>query len=801
MNTQKSRVLSASIVVMLALASLPAQAAELSPEQRKCLEGVAKAGRTFVKKKMKTVQKCNNTNAQTPASCTPGDLAGSVAALEQKFRDAIAKKCAPVNIFGLLNIGYPGKCFDPVPGDGFTLADLQNCMVNSHEAIVDALIDVEYGPPTILTSTLRKCQEAVAKNGASLTVAVLKAVQKCRNEINKGNLTGFDPVDCATADPKTAQAVANAESKARAGILNKCTPGDLDTLDVCEPPPMAPPPMDDVECIIDTHRDAADTPDPTQSDLIDFEYAAPPLCGDGVRNVLEEECDRDDDGDCPGQCGAPEDDFPCLCLTTPRQRVIEHADADLDNGWSGQNHDAGIVEGGGYISDLYDCDPNMGDYDCTVGPSCSGAPHPPCSNDAQCAFFGLGPCRKTRTAVGPHCKFDVQQTCVNTSTTTQSCESDNSCPGTGNCCQKTFHGPPLPLAAGGVQVCVVNVFTEDVVGTTNLQTGAGAVRLRQRAITHLGGAPDRPCPTCGGFCNGPLGMGGAPGTRSQCSTNADCPSSQCVTALVCSYGPNADQPCRPDPPYGGTTQFFGNPSVDCPPVVGQNISNDGLDILFDPATTGTVSLAPSVECNLSAFAGERCVGGLNEGRPCMGPGDCPSGTCNEQCFCPNLGPGSQQPNACASACVSTGADDANPCTTDAHCPTGFCHPADCRHDPSDMDSVQEGRCTVGPTDGYCSVTAFKACPLSGPSPDLACRPPSDGGSCTFCQPGETCTTRRRQCFVNTGIIRAGAVGVPDRTSAAIFCIAATGAPAINTVAGLPGPGAITQPVTVVETGF
>ena len=102
------------------------------------------------------------------------------------------------------------------------------------------------------------------------------------------------------------------------------------------------------------------------------------------------------------------------------ERVIEHEASDLDTGWTGLAHDFALVEGGGYVIDLYDCDgPGGPDTLCTVGPSCSGGSHPPCSNDAQCASLGAGTCRKEITAVGPHCRFDVQKACsCNTNATT-----------------------------------------------------------------------------------------------------------------------------------------------------------------------------------------------------------------------------------------------------------------------------------------------------------------------------------------------------------------------------------------------
>jgi hypothetical protein len=57
----------------------------------------------------------------------------------------------------------------------------------------------------------------------------------------------------------------------------------------------------------------------------------------------------------------------------------------------------------------------------------------------------------------------------------------------------------------------------------------------------------------------------------------------------------------------------------------------------------------------------------------------------------------------------------------------------------------------------------------------------------------------RQCFVNP-IQRTGAPGMPDRAAAALFCIPAT-SPAVDGVAGLPGPGALTQPITSLYSGF
>ncbi len=809
----------------------------LTSEELVCVKGVARAGTTFVKNAMKRIQECENDHLKQVCDCTPSQQAMIVAPSKETLRRKIASKCGGLSLTAIAAIGYPGKCFDADPSNGFTLDDLQDCMVKAHENALTsaertmmgapALIDVEYGDVSgPLDRSALNCQQAIADAGTTFTTTKLKAVQRCRNRILEGRLANLDPTKCATDDAKTHDAIAKAEAKARAKIAAKCVDADLAVLDVCDPPQALTVPAAQ-DCIVQTHGDAVDTTDPHVTDLIDFEYAAQPICGDNTRNVLEEECDGTDAADCPGQCGDPDGFFACLCLNVPRQRVVEHADSDLDNGWKGLSHDSGTVEGGGYVVDLYDCDGMTGV--CTVGPSCEipflGS-HLPCESDANCQAFGLGSCRKRRTAVGPHCHLDIQHACT----------SNADCPGLGNFCFEQFHGAPLPLSSGGVSVCVVNVFSESVVGTTNLDTGAGAVRIRQNAVTYLGPSANQPCPVCGGFCAGAVGMGGSLGARSACASDADCPGSHCVTDHVCSYGANADKPCRAGPPFGGQTTFFGTPSVDCGPPPGNPLAS--LDILFNPATTGTTTLVPNVECPAIGFGGRTCVGGANEGRSCTAASDCPGGTCNAQCFCPNglsicmggfnnhrlcctggtcvsgvcsggvndgtacetddclggtctLTDGEpQKPNRCNSACVG-GSHDMLPCSTDASCPGGFCQAASCRVNPADTDSCQEGFCPAGPSDGACSVHAFKSC-----TRDADCQ----GASCPFCNAGETCMFSPAQCFVNSGIVRCGSPGVPDRVTASTFCIAATHASAVDGTAGLPGPGALTQPITTVDTG-
>jgi hypothetical protein len=825
--------------LVLLVASKPANA--LNDTQKKCQATIGKTAGKFIKAYLKERSKYSDKQLKDGS----GDLTQrneKIAKAVSKAKAALDKKCGSA-VFGggsnvpnsLKTIGFPGKCGDPDSTNGFTITDLQNCIIDTHESqsgevgvVVDTkLFDLEFGSNGIdgaspLPSTppdLGKCQKEIFKNGQKFVATIQKEISKCRDGLIKGTLTGFLPSACGnnTIYTKPAEKIAKARSKLIDKISTKCSDAQIAALDICDtgsgPVTTA---VDAANCIADTHRNATDDPDnsglatPFGGDFIDIEYATAAACGDGIlndplaavigsekRGPYPEECDGSDDAACPGLCGSATGNFACLCTDIPRQRVVEHENADLDNGWTGLSHDAGIVEGGGYVVDLYDCDgkTSMGALDalCTVGPSCNNMPHQACSNDSVCGGVGNF-CRKRATAVGQHCNEDIQTFCT----------SDGDCNNSAqDFCRKTPHGPPLPLSSNGTAVCVENVFYEDVTGTTNLDTGASAVRLHQKSITRLAsGTENQPCPSCGGFCGASLSpQSQGPGGRTLCASDADCPASvKCVTDAICSFGLNQDQPCRRTPPFGAPTEFFGTPSVDCLP---NSLFLGAIDILFNPATTGTVTVTPSVLCDAAGYGGspgtaddKACIAGTNTGQACSADSQCISGgagSCAFQCFCPTGGGLQEQPNPCLAACRG-GGNDMLPCSVDSECPGGFCQQASCRYNPADTDSVQEGICVAGPTFGTCSVTTIKSC-----SSDANCKRPV----CGFCKADntETCILNNRNCFVNEGIVRTGTVGTPDRVVVSQFCITQTGASAVNSTAGLPGPGALTQPATTETTGL
>jgi hypothetical protein len=391
--------------------------ASLGKNRYKCQTAIANEAGKYLKGKLKLIQKCKDANLATPGSCLAPDPA-ALTKLDDKLNSGLAKKCSFDGAAdqNLPVIGFPGPCDDVSgSGNGFTLGDLQACIKTSHDDILTGvcrggtnlgepcimladcpdsgpgtfchgMVGVEYdatvtGP---LTGNTLKCQKEVAKNSAKFVASLMKSVQKCRNallncksQVIDGNdvdvckLSGLTPQSCATNDAKTASAVSKAKTKALEAIAAKCSDLDTTALKLCDPDKVTG--SSAATCEIDIHQDLTDNPDPADvSDLLDYQYAQRGVCGDGRKNLPSEECDGNSDVACPGQFGSAAGFFPCLCQDVPRTRVVEHANADLDNGWSGQSHDSGIVEGGGYVTDLWDCDgPGGPDVDCVVGPSCN----------------------------------------------------------------------------------------------------------------------------------------------------------------------------------------------------------------------------------------------------------------------------------------------------------------------------------------------------------------------------------------------------------------------------------------------
>ncbi len=436
-------------------------------------------------------------------------------------------------------------------------------------------------------------------------------------------------------------------------------------------------------------------------------------------------------------------------LPNPLPEVLSYVakpGVDLDTGWTGQSHDLpGIDNAPSAAVRLSNCDTNL------TSPTCGQ-----CTTDGPVLF--PGPSKNCRC-------YDLSDPDASGLTTCDP-EMPSSCTSPETC--ECFYGPPLPLSSGAVSVCVINRYTSSVTGTVNIantgpHAGEGEATIRLESSVHNGLTVDQPCPMC---TNDPTPEDGVKGG-------------------TCSSGPKQGQPCD----ISGTNHFFGAMSFDCLPTHAANIGK--LAIRFNPATTGTTSLgtqgmkctapgftaqdcpcdtcasAAAEPCNSDAdcsvgvvCGGKRCLGGTSNGAACVAASECPSGSCGR----PGLA------------------------TTPNQCSDGVCSP-----DPSNPATPNDGVCEGGPFDTFCSIETFRGC-----STDTNCNPPPSG-NCGTCKPNQVCGGGFRNCFVNP-IVRTGTPGTQNSVLAATFCIPPVSAGAINSVSGLPGPGALLQPVAIFHSG-
>jgi hypothetical protein len=505
-------------------------------------------------------------------------------------------------------------------------------------------------------------------------------------------------------------------------------------------------------------RTATRTPTPTPT-------ATAGACGNGVLDAGE---DCDPAGGAATSCQSASNtgaaftcSATCQCACPSTVTFTGNA-ADpvsvLDTGWTGISHRAPIISNG----------------QTTVGlSSCTGSSRP------------CGTCAVAGPVENPNAGAGQLATRRCTNDTSIKCTSNTPCTSGGGTCQY-FFGAPLPLAAGGVTTCVVNQFNGPVTGTANVESGDASTTALLSARVYNGIAIDNPCPRCsdaGAFNDG--------ATTGTCLGGAR-------NGLTCDA--NGDVPGRPD---------FGRTSLDCPPDAAAIIATLKIDLSNKTSTVTRTLTTASPNCTSSAFVNDKCLCdtcNTATAEPCATNADCP------------VSGGS--PGVCGGRRCLSGSNNGAPCANNSVCPGGSCGrpggtptaPSGCSDDTTVADRVMEctdgdgdgeGDCTVGPTDQTCSVASGHG--QRGCTSDADC-----GGALGTCQ------SVQRHCFLTGGgtfqpsgtsdgtntLVAIGMADTPmndvsNPTLAAVFCVSPTGLPAVNSVAGLPGPGRVTIRGTAV----
>jgi hypothetical protein len=784
-------ILLAIIVGLVASDHAPANA-----ETIKCRREIGRSSSKFAQAKIKALTRCEDQRLTGKTTSCPDQKASSaIAKAALKLRSAVDKQCGGSDHScgtggdddTLASIGFGGSCVNLESGScNGALADcddVSDCVACIDQAAIDQMVNLAFAAPASQSDALA-CQRQIGKSLAKVVRDEVKAHGKCTDRALKG-LGGTCP------DSGTASRVSSARAKFVQKVCQRCGGGDgaCGGSDDLSPaaigfgatcPAVTVPggaycggPITNMNgvvtclaCISEfksacTAAAAAPStgsyppecnganPNPTATATPNGGGATPtptatatpaPGCGNNTINAGED-CDGSDDAMCPGHC-TPLCECPVPCvLPAALPEIISmqsRPGSELDTGWTGIAHDASTVDDAIVaVARVDGCDTN------TSSPTCG-----------QCQL--TGPVEFPGASKNCVC-FNVGAP-DGSSLATCDPEVGGGCGGAETC--ECFLGPPLPISSGGVPVCVINRLTGPITGTANVadsgpHAGEGSVTIDLKASVFNGVAVNQPCPQC----------------------RNDATPRDGVKSGTCNGGVRNGQACD----VGGSSDFFGDLSLDCLPAAAASIGL--LRIAFDPATTGVTELAKNrpctggggtcfcdtcadagaAPCNSNAdcasgivCGGRRCLSGVNLGLACTNNSQCPGSFCNR--------PGqATAPNACI----------ANECL------------------PNPDDGPQEGVCSQGPTDRNCSIETYRGC-----TTDDDCNP---AANCPECAVGQVCVIAPRQCFLDT-IVREGVPGTQTAVVAATFCIPPTISQSVNQVAGLPGPGALQLPVRIFRSG-
>ncbi|MEO6029683.1 MAG: hypothetical protein ABIR79_22680 [Candidatus Binatia bacterium] len=792
------------LVLGLATGFLMTAVGSVHADTFQCRREIMRASAKLADKRIAALQRCEDAVliGKIVGPCPDTTASAKITKAAAKLQNAIAKRCGGrdhdcatgADNDSLTSIGWDlGTCPGLSGSCGNTLADCNDvatCLQCVNAVATDRVIDLAYDDASATAdSTVRKCQRAIGRETAKAFRLARKALRKCED----GRLQGSIAV---CPDAKASTAVAKAEAKMRAKICTACggadracgggddlTPATFGFSDTC--PSVQPPGGSSCQAPIGALSDAVtcldcvgdytsgcsdalgvpgltayppecggDTPavcgngalegaeecdgaaDAMCPGLCRPDCTCQPFCGDGSVDPGEQ-CDGASAAQCPGLCAA---DCTCPCtLPSPMPEVASFAflpGLDSDSGWTGIVNDVPYTNNAPFgAGALSGCDTDLQSPTCGQCTLTGNLQYPGLPKNCRCIDLAVRD-SSSRAVCDP---------------TAPSCAGGETC--------ECFNGPILPVSSGGAPVCIINRFTQPLVGTINValtgpHAGESVTSVRVESAVYNGLALERPCPTCDGD---PVYRDG-------------------IAGGTCNGGVRDGQSCD----VAATHDLFGTVTFDCPPFSASNIGN--LDIRIPQETTGTATLTQGTRCNAqpgsecacntcataaaepcnanadcpggAICGGRRCLGGTNEGTPCAQSSECAGGLCNR----PGL-PSRQ--NACQD---------------------GVCSP-----NPSDTDGANEGVCEAGPIDRLCNVETYRSC-----GSDADCNPPP-AGNCPGCVSNQVCLAEPRQCFLNA-IIRTGTRGRSLAKAAAAYCIGPVASDSINAVTGLPGPGTVVVPL-------
>ncbi len=617
-----------------------------------------------------------------------------------KAAAGIAKACSDVAPAADAVLLQYKACPSPVVGSVGTFAALSTCLLDLSEHYYEDVFGETVGLPSPVppdTGPL-DCHANLNKALGKAIKAIAKARTSCQNAVDKG-LTGLDYTTACSG-----------------------TTGDAGT---------------DTAAAL-TALDLAYSTYCTNALIPDVTYTQWGLCAAKFQDPtaeLQKACGLDKVAKpiIQGLIGATYE-LPGSASCTPIADVAINAAfgqkntaTRLDSGWTGLGHNVDVVDG--YVGGVtvQSCDDDCSNCDVRIDTSygncrCENAPQTECS---EIETADATNCGATSKCVGG---ADEGEVCATGAT------CDSTICGTNTC--HCMFGPPLALNAGGVPVCVVNIFEEEFTGGTQ-EVGEYNVGSRARAVVYTGETQTKPCPRC--------------------------------NAGLCTDGVRTGKACSID----ATHPDFGATSFDCPPDNGKNISGTGLHLAL-AFTSGTPT--PIVA---AIPTGSFCIDGPCHCSECVSD---PSVACSNNGDCTAAGAGTV---------CGVGSPTIPPLDLPVQnqCDVGIseCVAQTLLNSGPSFDP-EMGLCNSGPFDQFCDGAVRQ----NGQG-IIKCGDNTDcdtyNSGCPGLDCGDCTLFGQRSCFLPT-VTATGTPGIFSSEGVSVFCSAATSNAGVNEAGGQPGPGRV-----------
>lgn len=801
----------------IALLAMVVCAPNAGAETGKCQRAIAKASSQFLQARVKALSKCNEGVVKAGAgTCPDQKTTDSIAKAASKLEASIGKACGGSDKvcngdFGdntedsPASVGWPSVCPNFEKGScENAISDCSGiaaCVECINGAASDQAINLYFGDINLQTadSTLNKCQSAIGKANSAFVNATSKALQKCWD----ARINGKHSNDCfppSVGDGKYQAAIDKAKAKASATICKACGGPDKTCDGNGDLTPAAIGFASDCIYVVRPHdNEDCSGPISTLQDIVDCT-----ACASQFKSHCMDDVTVPQYAPYPAVCNSCTLAPATGACPTSIEFNADGPNVVLDTGFTGLAHNAHV--------------PSNNRLTLSVS-GCSGVAEPTCGvcnvsgpiDNAGGITFDNQRCQDApwKTCdVNADCTSATQ--CVGGANNGALCTTASQCPG-GSCdpagiagpCIRYF-GPPLPLRAGGVSTCVVNEISGPVSGTIDFGDGSTTSLIPLASRVNIAPGEFEPCPHCtAGLCTSGGRVGQActvSGTSLEFGTvSLDCPPNNEVAKLILNLNVSTGTQVKTVEAGNPTCRQTGYTGLKCLCDTCNNVNQEGCSLNADcPANGGGAGICGGLRCIGGTEAGQpcrTCIGGTNHGAiNCTSDSACPGGVCSNPRVC--IG-GANDGASCNNISACPGATACAECSGGGACnrPGEATQPNVCSGSGCVDVGNNKGECIDGPVDTVCSIQQFRTCTTNA---DCVC---------PECVPNQTCISRNRPCFVDNGVLGntvsvAGAPdapcgGVSNPTIGAFFCVAPTGAAAVNAAGGLPALGRVAIPGTVV----